>query len=345
MRRRAVLATGVMLALALLPGCGSTTPAAPASSRAASSSGESASARTTIRIASLKGPTTMGLVKLMGDAETGQGKQDYQVTMHGTADEIVPQITKGEVDVALLPANLASVLYNKLQGAAGSQIQLAAINTLGMLEVLEAGDTVQSIADLKGRTIYSTGKGASPEYILNYLLASNGLDPATDVTVEFKSEATEVAALLATTPNAIGVLPQPYATVLTAQDPAVRTALSLTDEWAKVTTESQMVTGVLVVRTEFAERHPDAFHDFLSDYEASTTFTNTHPAQAAPLIAEAGIVPSAQVAEAAIPACNITYIEGAELKTVMSGYLQVLFEADAASVGGSLPGDDFYYRP
>jgi NitT/TauT family transport system substrate-binding protein len=345
-KRRACVAAGVMLALALLPGCAGTTTAAAttaAATGAASPDGQSSTVKTTIQIASLKGPTTMGLVKLTSDAEAGQGKQDYQATMYGTPDEIVPQLMKGDVDVALLPANLASVLYNKLKGTAGSQIEVAAINTLGMLEVLESGDTVKTIADLKGRTIYSTGKGASPEYVLDYLLKQNGLDPATDVTVEFKSEATEVAAVLASTPGAVGVLPQPYVTVLKAKSPAIRTALTLTDEWAKVTKDSQMVTGVLVVRRAFADANPAAFADFLTDYKASTEFTNTNAAQAAPLIAEAGIVPSAQIAEAAIPACNITYIDGAKLKTTLGGYLQVLFAADSASVGGSLPGDDFYF--
>jgi NitT/TauT family transport system substrate-binding protein len=345
-KRRACVAAGVMLALALLPGCAGTTTAAAttaAATGAASPDGQSSTVKTTIQIASLKGPTTMGLVKLTSDAEAGQGKQDYQATMYGTPDEIVPQLMKGDVDVALLPANLASVLYNQLKGTAGSQIEVAAINTLGMLEVLESGDTVKTIADLKGRTIYSTGKGASPEYVLDYLLKQNGLDPATDVTVEFKSEATEVAAVLASTPGAVGVLPQPYVTVLKAKSPAIRTALTLTDEWAKVTKGSQMVTGVLVVRRAFADANPAAFADFLTDYKASTEFTNTNAAQAAPLIAEAGIVPSAQIAEAAIPACNITYIDGAKLKTTLGGYLQVLFAADSASVGGSLPGDDFYF--
>jgi NitT/TauT family transport system substrate-binding protein len=337
----------MMLALALLSGCAGTTPAAAttaaASTGAASPSPESSTVKTTVRIASLKGPTTMGLVKLTSDADAGQGKQDYKATMYGTPDEIVPQLMKGQVDVALLPANLASVLYNKLEATPGSQLEVAAINTLGMLEVLESGDTVKTIADLKGKTIYSTGKGASPEYVLDYLLKQNGLDPATDVTVEFKSEATEVAAVLASTPGAIGVLPQPYVTVLKAKSPTIRTALSLNAEWAKVTKDSQMVTGVVVVRRAFVEKNPAAFTDFLADYKASTQFTNTSPAKAAPLIAEAGIVPSAQIAEAAIPASNITYIDGTKLKTTLSGYLQVLFGADPASVGGSLPGDDFYF--
>ena len=143
---------------------------------------------------------------------------------------------------------------------------------------------------------------------------------------------------------AIGILPQPFVTVLKSKNPNIRIALSLNDEWAKVTPDSPMVTGVVVVRTDFAEKHRAALNDFLSDYQASTEFTNSKPAEAAPLIAKAGIVPSAQIAEAAIPASNITYIDGAELKTVMSGYLTVLFQADAASVGGKMPGDDFYYR-
>ena len=344
MKRLASALTGVMLMAALVSGCSTVAPSAASTpSTPTASATEAPAARTTIRIASLKGPTTMGLVKLMSDAAAGQGKQNYQVTMYGTPDEIVPLIAKGEVDVALLPANLASVLYNKTKTASGSQLEVAAINTLGMLEVVEAGNTVHSIADLKGKTIYSTGKGASPEYVLDYLLEKNGLDPAKDVNVQFTSEATELAATLATKPNAIGVLPQPYVTVLKSKNPAIRTALSLTDEWAKVTPDSQMVTGVVAVRTAFATAHKAAFNDFLTDYKASTTFTNAQPAKAAPLIAAAGIVPTAAIAETAIPACHITDIEGGQLTSTLNGYLKVLFTADPASVGGSMPGDGFYY--
>lgn len=348
MKRTTHAAAGLLLLAGLLTGCAGTSPEAePAGEPEPTTSNpaeETVEEPTTIRIASLKGPTTMGLVGLMDDAAAGVGAQDYEVTMYGTPDEVVPQIVQGDVDVALIPANLASVVYNRTLTDDGPQVQVAAINTLGMLEVLEAGDTIHSIADLRGRTVYSTGKGASPEHVLNHLLAANGLDPATDVTVEFKSEATEVAALLASQPGAVGVLPQPYVTVLKTQAPTVRTALSLADEWVKVDDASQMVTGVVVVRTEFAQEHPEAFADFLDEYEASTEFTNTRPAEAAVLIAEAGIVPAAPVAEKAIPFCNITYIDGADLRSTLAGYLQVLFDADPASVGGALPDDDFYYR-
>ena len=347
MKRLAGVAATLILSGALLAGCATTTPvAAPAPTETTVSATPAptvAAEPTTIRIASLKGPTTMGLVKLMSDAAGGTAEEDYQVTMYGTPDEVVPLVVQGKADVALLPANLAAVLYNKTLTADGPQIQVAAINTLGVLDILESGDTVQSIADLKGKTVLASGKGASPEYVLNYLLTENGLDPATDLTIEYKSEHTEVAALLATTPGAIAMLPQPFATVVTTQNPAVRSALSLTDEWTKVAEDSELVTGVVVVQTAFVQENPEAFEQFLTDYEASTTFTNENAAEAADPIAANGIVPAAPIAKAAIPASHITFIAGAELKRLFSGYLSVLFDADPASVGGSLPKDDFYY--
>lgn len=335
---RIALSAGV--ALALVSGCAATPSPTPTPSPATEEAPPAEP--TTVRIASLRGPTTMGLVGLMADAEAGEATHDYQVSMYGTADEVVPLLVQGEVDAALIPANLAAVLHNRTLTDDGAQIQVAAINTLGVLEIVETGDEISSIADLAGHTIYSTGKGTTPEFVLNHLLTANGLDPATDVTIEYRSEATEVAALLESRPDAVGVLPQPYVTVLKTQNPDVRTALSFTDEWAAVNPDSALVTGVVVVRTEFAQENPGVLADFLADYRASTDFTNTEPAAAAELITEAGIVPAAPVAEAAIPSCNITYIDGEQMRTMLSGYLQVLFDADPAAVGGTMPGDDFY---
>ena len=235
--------------------------------------------------------------------------------MYGTPDEVVPLVVQGDVDVALLPSNLAAVLYDKTLDDDDAQIQVAAITTLGVLDVLEAGDTVHSIADLAGTTVYASGKGASPQYVLEHLLTSNGLDPATDLTIEYRSEHTEVAALLATTPGAIALLPQPFATVVTTQDPSIRTALDLTDEWAEGQPGLRAGHRCRGGPAAFVAEHPDAVDEFLTDYEASTRFTNEHPAEAAVLIAEAGIVPAAPIAEAAIPSSHITFIDGAELRT------------------------------
>ncbi len=295
----------------------------------------------TMEIASLTGPTTIGLAGILASVADATAGEDYSVQVYGTPDEVVPLLVQGKVDAALIPANLAAVVYSKTAGT-DAAIQVAAVNTLGVLQVVESGDSVHSIADLAGHAVYSTGKGASPEYVLNYLLAANGLTAGDDVTVEYLAEATEVAAAVTATPGAIGVLPQPYVTVLESVDPTVRTALDLTDEWAAVTPGSQLVTGVLVVRAAFAAQHPDAVATFLAEYQASTAWVNDSPTEAAPYIVAAGIVPSEDLAVAAIPACHVTYVAGAELPPLLGGYLQVLFDADPASVGGAMPGNDFY---
>ncbi len=297
--------------------------------------------KTVIRVGSLKGPTTMGIVKLMKDDEAGISVNDYEFTMSGTADEIVPLLVKGELDVALVPCNLASVLYNNTKGA----IQVAGINTLGVLYVVEAGDTIQTVEDLRGQTIYSTGKGTTPEYGLNYVLGMNDIDPTRDVTVEFKSEATEVAAALANGSATIAVLPQPFVTATMMQNENLRIALSLTEEWSKVNEESAMLTGVAIVRKAFAEENPEAVKNFLTEYAASTEYVNANAAEASHWIAELGIFAKAPLAEKAIPACNIVMITGEEMKTKVSGYLTALFDQNPAAVGGALPDDAFYLIP
>lgn len=292
-------------------------------------------------VASLKGPTTMGMVKLMQDAEAGETFNTYDVTMYGAADEISAGIANGNIDIANVPCNLASVLYNKTGGA----ISVVAINTLGVLYVVETGEAIQSVEDLKGKTIYSTGKGTTPEFALNYILRENGIDPETDVTIEYKSEATEVAAVLAEAEDAIAVLPQPFVTTAMMQNENLRIALSLTDEWDKLQGNdgSTLVTGVTIVRNEVLEENPQAFAEFLKEYEASVAYTESNADETAALIASYEIVPKEPVAKKALPYCNISFISGEEMKEKVSGYLEVLYDADPTSVGGTLPDDAFYY--
>ena len=339
-----VMSLGLSLALAIsLAACsGSVSEAVSSASATAepTAAPEAEAPVTTFRIAGLKGPTTMGMVKLMSDAEAGETHQDYQVTMYGAADEVVPLLVKGDIDLAAIPANLAANLYNQTEG----KVQVAAINTLGVLYVVTTGDDVKSVEDLKGKTVYSTGKGTTPEYVLNYILKENGIDPEKDLTVEYKSEATEVAAALqAADEGAIAVLPQPYVTTAQSQIEGLNVALNLTEEWNKVSTDSDLVTGVLVASTEFIEQNEAAFEEFLKDYQASIEWVNSNTADAAELVANYGIVAKAPLAQKALPACNITYVDGAEMKTKLSGYLQVLFDQNPKAVGGAMPGDDFYY--
>lgn len=292
-----------------------------------------------IRIAGLKGPTSMGMVQLMDLSADGKTANQYTFSISGSADEVTPKLINGDLDMAAIPANLASVLYNNTDGA----IQIAAINTLGVIYLTELGDTVHSFDDLKGKTIYATGKGSSPEYALRYLLSENGLDPDTDVTIEWKSEPTEVVALLLEKGSGIAMLPQPYVFVAKASIPDLRVAIDLNQAWADLDNGSLMVTGVLVVRTEFANENPEEVAAFLAEYKVSTEYVNANVFEAAALVEKFDIFKAA-VAEKAIPYCNITYLDGEEMQIAMEGYLNVLFEQNPKSVGGQLPDDSFYYR-
>lgn len=308
-----------------------------------------------VRVAALKGPTAMGMVKLMSDyapveealedkenVVTAGGGNTYEFTLAASADEVSPKLMQGELDIACVPANLASVLYNRTDGG----IVTLAVNTLGVLYIVENGNSVQSMADLAGRTIVASGKGSTPEYALNYILSGNGLDPETDVTIEWKSEHSECVAALASDEDGIAMLPQPFVTTAQAQNENLRIALDLTEEWdalqADSETPSALLTGVVVVRTAFAEEHPDAVNAFLDSYKESVDYVNANVADAAALIEKYDIV-TAAVAQKAIPYCNIVFIEGSEMQEKLSGYLNVLYEQNPASVGGALPADDFYY--
>ncbi len=305
----------------------------------------------TVRVAALKGPTAMGMVKLMSDsdaaAESGEETtgNTYDFTLAASADEVSPKLMQGELDIACVPANLASVLYNRTDGG----IFTLAVNTLGVLYIVENGNSVQSMADLAGRTIAASGKGSTPEYALRYLLSENGIDPDTGVTIDWKSEHSECVAALASGAATIAMLPQPFVTVAQTQLPDLRVALDLTEEWDALDNGSALLTGVVVARADFVEEHPAAVEEFLTSYGESVEWVNANTAEAAELIGGYDIVDAA-VAEKALPYCNIVCITGSEMKDMLSGYLQVLFDAAPASVGqdaetgeGGLPGDDFYY--
>ena len=251
-------------------------------------------------IAALKGPTAMGLVKLMKDSESGETTgNEYTFTLAGSADEVTPALLKGELDMACVPANLAAVLYNKTEG----EIEVLAVNTLGVLYIVENGESVQSLADLKGKTVVAAGKGSTPEYALRYLLTENGIDPDNDVTIDWKSEHSECVAALASGQASVALLPQPFVTVAQSKIEGLRMALDLTKEWDALDNGSSLITGVIVARREVVEANPAAVNEFLKEYAASVDYVNANTADAAALIGEYGIV-DATVAEKALPYCQ-----------------------------------------
>lgn len=289
-----------------------------------------------LNVYSLKGPTSMGLAMLLEDSKNGKTFNTYHSTMCTAADEVTAALVSGEADIALLPANAAAALYNKAGG-----FKVVGINTLGVLYVVENGDSVHSIKDLLGKTVVLTGKGTTPEYALRFLLNANDIED--QVTLEFKSEAQEVVAALSEDTAAIGLLPQPFATAALAQNENLRIAVSLQDEWDRFTQESALVTGVTVVRNEVLEAYPSQIATFLKEAAWSVERVNSQPEEAAPLIEQMGIVAKAALAQKAIPFCNLVSITGSEMKLLLSGYLQTLYDQNPKAVGEAMPDDAFYF--
>ncbi len=306
-----------VLALGLLAGCG--TPAED---------------DVTVRIGSLSGPTTIGIINMM-DEESDIENGDYEFTVSTQPDEIAASLNAGDLDIALIPANLAATLYNRTEGG----IKVIDINTYGVLYCITTDPSITSVEDLSGKTVITTGQGATPEYAMNYLLEQYGV---TDCTLDFKTEGSEVIASLQADPSQIAVLPQPAATAAMVQIEGMNIAFSLDEAWSEVS-DSRLVTGVTVVRTEFLEQHPNAVASFIVDHHNSVISANTDVEHTAQLVVNAGIVGALPIAQRAIPLCNIDCVAGSQMKTDLSGYLQTLFDANPQSVGGTLPGDDFYY--
>ncbi len=298
---------------------------------------EAPAEKTVIRIAGMTGPTSIGMAYLMEQDELGETANDYEFSVKGAADEITPLLIKGELDMAAVPANLASVLYNKTEG----KMTLLAVNTLGVLYVVDEGDSVQSAADLKGKKIYATGKGSTPEYTLRYVLSQNGIDPDTDVTIEWKSEPAEIVSAMQTDEEVIAMLPQPYVTIAQTQVEGLRTALNLDEEWTKLGAGT-LVTGVIVARTDFVEANKAAVDAFLDEYKPSCEYANAEVEKTAELVEKFGIFKAA-VAKKAIPFCNIKFLEGEEMKSAVSAYYEILNSFNPASIGGTTPEDSYYY--
>ncbi len=292
-----------------------------------------------VQVATLKGPTGMGMALLMEMNEAGESKQPYGFTIASAPDEIVGRFVTGEVQIAAVPINLAGNLYAKTQG----DVAIIAVNTLGVLYVLENGTEIQSVADLAGKTLYATGQGSTPEFIINYLLEKNGV--AGQVEIEYMMEHADLASLLAAGERTLGMLPEPNVTSVLLKNPDVRIALDLTKEWDAAAGGAKLVQGCIIARRYYIEENPDSITNFLSDYMDSVTFVNSDNAAAGALIEKFEILPSAAAATKAIPNCNIVCLTGEEMRESAKAMFEVLYAANPASVGGELPPDAIYYMP
>ena len=348
MKRSKILALGLALALTagLLAGCtggsGSQSPSPTPSQTVTPTPTPSETApaeKQTVNLAVLKGPSGVGAAKLLADSDAGETANDYAYSILADNTEIVAGLSSGSLDIAAVASNVAANLYNKTNGG----IQIAAVSGLGVLYILENGDTVQSMADLKGQTLYATGQGANPEYVLNYLLTENGVDPA-EVDIQWKT-ADEVSALMVSGEARLCMMPVPAATAIQMSNPDVREALDLSAEWDGLNTGSHLTRTCIAVRPAFAQEHPEAVENFLADYAASVEYVKGDPAAASELVAQYGITPKAKIAELAIPKCSLVCITGkVDMADAIQGYFEVLSAANPDALGGSIPDDGFYFE-
>lgn len=323
MKKLISLLCAVLLLVAICSGCSATNSTTPI----------------TVRVAAIQGPTGIGMVHLMDAAANNSTAVTYDFSVSSAPTEVGPKLTNGDIDIAALPTNMAATLYNKTSG----NIRLLAVNTLGVLYMLENGNTIRSVADLRGKTIYTSGQGANPEYVLNYVLKQNGIDPTTDVTIKFVAENTELATLMLKGDATVAMVPQPVVSSITAQNSDIRIALSMNDAWEAVAgEENKLMMGCVAVRKEFWENHPKEVETFLSEYKTAIEKTSDVDTTAA-LCEEYGIIPKAAIAKKAIPYCELTFVSGTTMKEQIAKYYSVLFESNPQSIGGKLPDEAFYY--
>lgn len=359
-RRWLVLLTAGALALGLLSGCfGKTPDPTPEAQSPTPTPTVTPDDREKVNVAVLNGPTGMGAAQLMALSETGETKNDYTFTVFTANDQVNAALTNQEVDIAAIATNVAANYYNKT----GGSIQMAAINTLGVLKILQSGlepggqGAITSLRELEGQTLYATGEGANPEYVLNYLLSESGLDPKTDVDIQWMTPE-EVSQGMLSGKTSFAMLPVPAANVLMSKNLTqsdsrrfVYQALDLTEEWKQTTSDGELTMGCVVVRAEYAQEHPQAVRDFLAEYEASITYmtdpesmavsTQMNPAQ---LLEKYGLAPAAVAAEA-LEQANLTFVSGADnMRDVIQGYYEVLYAANPDSIGGGIPDDAFYFE-
>jgi len=293
-----------------------------------------------VRVAGLNGPTSIGMIKLFEDYTNPKKNVEITYTNASAPDQLVGKLIQGELDFAAVPTNLAAIIYNKTDGA----YQLTNVNTLNVIYILTNGVEIDSIKDLKGKTVHISGKGATPDYMMKYLLNANGLVVDEDVILDFSLDHASLAQALSAGDVEIAVLPQPFVTTVKMNNPDVNVAVDLLDEWEAVAGDALFAMGGLVVRTEFAKEHPEIVKAFLDMYDEGVAYVNKNPKAASLLVEKYGVLPKAKIAELAIPLSNIVYMDAYEYKDAINEYYQILFDFNKASIGGELPDDEFYYR-
>lgn len=297
--------------------------------------------KTEMNVYVLSGPTGVGAANLWEKSENGQTENKYNFTLATANDEIVAAISNKSADIAAVATNLASSFYNRTD----SQVTVLAVNTTSVLSILTKGEKLEKITDIKGKTLYMFGQGANPEYILRYVLKENSIDADKDIKIRFVADAKELPAVWAKDKDAVIMAPQPVATNILIKYEDAQISFDMGEEWNKVSgEESSLLMGCVIVRNEFLNQNKEAVDIFLKEYKESIEKALSDKENTGALCEKYKIIPSAAIAVKAIPYCGLTYIDSAEMKTKLSGYLKVMHTFNAKSIGGKLPADNFYYE-
>lgn len=290
-----------------------------------------------VTIAGLKGPTSIGMIKMIDEKALQNDNYNVEYVQESAPDSLTGKIINGEIQISSVPINLASVLYNKTQG----KVQLLAVNTIGNLYIVGTED-LNAISQLENKTIGMSAKGSTPDFAMNYILNKSGLEGKTEL--NYSLDHATLAQSVIAEDTKIALLPQPFATQTMLKNPNVKMLIDLNEAWNDASEgSSQLYTGCIIVNKEFAENNPEFISEFLNQYEQSVNWVLENQKDASVLVAKHEIMPDAALVEKAIPYCGITFKNAEEAKSGLNDFYKVLFDSNPASVGGSMPDDEFYF--
>jgi NitT/TauT family transport system substrate-binding protein len=291
-----------------------------------------------INIASLKGPTSIGMIKMHEDHPSlGESiTTNYEIV--ASPDIMISKILSKEVDIATLPTNVAAKLYNK-----GLNLKLAAIVGENVLYVLSQGNKITSWESLKGKKINVISKGSTPDVVFRYLLKKNNIDPVTDVNLDYSVEQVELSQLMISGKADLAILPEPFVTMVLTKNSNVNLAFDFGKEWAKVRNGQSLPMSCLVINADLAKSNPEAITAFLEKYKESIQWVNSNIGDAAKLVEKFKIGMDAVTAQEAIPRCNIKYTDSNQSKDLVNDYMKTMFDFSPEDIGGKIPDEKFYY--
>lgn len=274
------------------------------------------------KLAVFNGVTSLGVAKLVKDRGYA-----YESSLYTDLSEVENLIKNGGADMAAVPVESAARLFNETKGA----VKIIAVNNLGVLHLVTGDESIKTLADLKDKTVYATGKGTAYEHIMNFIFEKNAISPK----VEYVATEAELVTLAIEGKADICIIPEPYATKVVFENTKMKRVIDLSDEWNKFS-EAPLVQGVIVARTEYIEQNPEYIEQFLFQNEISVNFLNENIDAGADMLYNGQYFSTFDLARECVPACNLYFMKGEEMKAAVKVVYDVL---PAELTGGTVSAD------